>query len=389
MIKRKDGSYSQRGLWDNIRANRGSGKKPTKEMLKQERKIKKKSKKGGGYRSRYQAGGMYSDNTVAAAGQGMGSTANIVYQESNPAMQQQRVEFFESERDRLIQEGATTEQEVKQIEEQSKIDIQAAEQEAQQKTELMGSTVQTGIKGAQSVGLIDESAGSLGLKSAIKAYQAQRAVNLAAQSQSGIMAGVQTSQQAAAGVKSAQLAAKSGALPVGVAAEGTGMAAQTGSATQAGMSAANMANVYSLAANVGGKVIRKQFDDDDPTTWTTGEAAGDILGSAGEYAGYGTMIAGPGVGTAVGAIIGTGVGIYKGLSGRKKARKAKREAEARIKEKKEDYSLELRKRFGTSMSARRAGELKQKMYSGYDLGRNVVARKGGMRMGIPRYGYAA
>jgi hypothetical protein len=44
MIKRADGSYSQRGLWDNIRANRGSGKKPTSEMLKQERKIKKEEK---------------------------------------------------------------------------------------------------------------------------------------------------------------------------------------------------------------------------------------------------------------------------------------------------------------------------------------------------------
>lgn len=45
LIKRKDGSYSQRGLWDNIRDNKGSGKKPTKEMLKQEKKIKSKSKK--------------------------------------------------------------------------------------------------------------------------------------------------------------------------------------------------------------------------------------------------------------------------------------------------------------------------------------------------------
>lgn len=47
MIKRKDGSYSQRGLWDNIRANKGSGKKPTKEMLAQEKKIKKKMAVGG------------------------------------------------------------------------------------------------------------------------------------------------------------------------------------------------------------------------------------------------------------------------------------------------------------------------------------------------------
>jgi hypothetical protein len=45
MLKRADGSYSKRGLWDNIRANKGSGKKPTAEMLKQERKIKAKSKK--------------------------------------------------------------------------------------------------------------------------------------------------------------------------------------------------------------------------------------------------------------------------------------------------------------------------------------------------------
>ena len=40
MIKRADGSYSQRGMWDNIRANKGSGKKPTAEMLAQGRKIK-------------------------------------------------------------------------------------------------------------------------------------------------------------------------------------------------------------------------------------------------------------------------------------------------------------------------------------------------------------
>lgn len=42
MIKRADGSTSKRGLWDNIRANKGSGKKPTAAMLKQEKKIKSK-----------------------------------------------------------------------------------------------------------------------------------------------------------------------------------------------------------------------------------------------------------------------------------------------------------------------------------------------------------
>ena len=50
MLKRKDGSVSQRGFWDNIRANKGSGKKPTKSMLAQEKKIKNnpKYKKGKG-----------------------------------------------------------------------------------------------------------------------------------------------------------------------------------------------------------------------------------------------------------------------------------------------------------------------------------------------------
>jgi hypothetical protein len=51
MLKRADGSVSQRGLWDNIRSaakrNKAAGKpgkKPTAAMLKQERKIKAKGK---------------------------------------------------------------------------------------------------------------------------------------------------------------------------------------------------------------------------------------------------------------------------------------------------------------------------------------------------------
>jgi hypothetical protein len=52
MLKRKDGSYSQRGLWDNIRAaakkNKATGKRgknPTEPMLKEEKKIKATAKK--------------------------------------------------------------------------------------------------------------------------------------------------------------------------------------------------------------------------------------------------------------------------------------------------------------------------------------------------------
>ncbi len=52
MIKRADGSYSPRGLWDNLRRkaeeNKRTGAKPnppTEAMLKQEKKIKLKTKK--------------------------------------------------------------------------------------------------------------------------------------------------------------------------------------------------------------------------------------------------------------------------------------------------------------------------------------------------------
>jgi len=53
MLKRADGSYSQRGLWDNIRANAGSGKEPTKEMLAQERKINNEYRNGGKFQTSY------------------------------------------------------------------------------------------------------------------------------------------------------------------------------------------------------------------------------------------------------------------------------------------------------------------------------------------------
>jgi hypothetical protein len=52
LIKRADGSYSKRGLWDNLRSKAAQNKKtgakpkaPTKQMLVQEKKIKAKSKK--------------------------------------------------------------------------------------------------------------------------------------------------------------------------------------------------------------------------------------------------------------------------------------------------------------------------------------------------------
>ena len=52
-------------------------------------------------------------------------------------------------------------------------------------------------------------------------------------------------------------------------------------------------------------------------------------------------------------------------------------------------NVQTMKGFGSQLAGVRAGETRQKTYSGYDLGRNVVARMGGMKMGMPRYGVAA
>lgn len=95
MIKRKDGSYSQRGLWDNIRANRGSGKKPTKEMLKQEKKIKAESKSmksGGRLYQAYRQGGTIARTTKGPganyrptkSGAGMTAKGVAAYRRANP-----------------------------------------------------------------------------------------------------------------------------------------------------------------------------------------------------------------------------------------------------------------------------------------------------------------
>jgi hypothetical protein len=76
MIKRADGSYSKRGLWDNIRANKGSGKKPTKQMLQQERKIKK-AQTGGSLGTVYTGPAKTNPGVLKAKADKMKANANI------------------------------------------------------------------------------------------------------------------------------------------------------------------------------------------------------------------------------------------------------------------------------------------------------------------------
>lgn len=129
---------------------------------------------------------------------------------------------------------------------------------------------------------------------------------------------------------------------------------------------------YAAAANIVGKGISMASDDQDATTWNVGEATGDIIGGAGEYAGYGAMIGSvvPGVGTAigagVGAVIGAGKAVWQGLANRAKAKKEKKEHDIKVSDQRQ---------------ARDAVKFARRKYSGYDFGQNLAQSKyGGYRL---------
>ena len=394
-IKNKLKSGGIRSAYDKD-INKFTDAKKSLEEIKKAQRAAKQYMKRGGYKSRYQVGGMYGDNTVASAGQGRaGDTSTIVYQESDPQLQEQRLASFESERTALAQESAQTAAEVKA---QAEMDEQTLQQQAAieaQKGEMVGGTISSGLQAGKQMGLIPKEAGSLGLGNAVNAFKAARLAKSGADMTQAAILGAEGGKFVADAAKTGHQVMSSAKTGKTILVDAGGNVVKGGSGLGAGLaSAAKNPNVIAAAANVAGKTIRHFSDDDDATTWTTGEATGDILGTAGEYAGYGAMLTswlgpGAGIGAAVGGIIGAGVGVWKGLTGRRKAKRAEAEAKRKRNIKIGEYNKKLSKRYGAQFSRVRAGETQQKTYSGYDLGRNVVAQMGGMRMGMPRYGYAA
>ena len=356
----------------------------------------------GGYKSRYnigglrrrQNGGMYADNTAQSVGQGGGplNTSSIVYQESNPALQAQRVKGLEAEQQRLIQQGLDTTSDIEETIERGDIKAEQDAQLALQQQQALASTVKTGAKGVVQAGKEAGLFKGQGLASTIAgardAYKLTRGANLLAKGAQGISAGVQTANQAAATAKGAQMAFQGVpyALPTA-----TSTAASTGSAIGAGVGkfASSGAGLGLIATGLG-YGVEKLWGDDDPTTTNFAEGTGGVLKGAGTGAALGSMIM-PGIGTVAGGIIGGAAGLASKLWGSKKAKKAEEKAkdeyEAKVKKQVTKHNKELMKNFATQKSAVRSGELAQKTYSGYDLGRNIVAQMGGMRMGTPRYGY--
>lgn len=87
---------------------------------------------------------MYSNNTVSSAGQGnVGNTSNIVYKESDPRLQEERVKGLETESTALREEGVKLQETLERDKQQSEIDIQNAELKSNQKFDTASSVLKS------------------------------------------------------------------------------------------------------------------------------------------------------------------------------------------------------------------------------------------------------
>ena len=167
---------------------------------------------------------------------------------------------------------------------------------------------------------------------------------------------------------------------VGTSGVGTGL-------TKFATSGAGIGTIASLA----GMGVSALSDDNDATKLNFGEGAGATLSGIGTGLGAaalaGTVMgsAVPLVGNVVGAALGAAYGLGKALIGRKKARKAKQKHEQEVQRKKDEHNLNITKRMGLQKAIVRSGELEQKTYSGYDLGKNVTYRLGGKMQPLMKY----
>tara|TARA_R110002110_G_scaffold25368_2_gene94190 strand:+ start:5778 stop:7004 length:1227 start_codon:yes stop_codon:yes gene_type:complete len=375
---------------------------------------------GYGQKRKFEAGGsVYDDNTVQAAGQGnVQSTANTVFQESNPALQEQRLKSLEATRLQSIKDAQNTTEKVEQIGDQGDLqaqhDAEMAKVNYLAKEESIANTAKMGYDIANQAGVFD------GIK-------ATRAANLALTTAGGtaastsvgaLNAGSQAIDKGMFLKKSGQVVAKDvgtelvrnkvvgeGATTLGGGvAKGTFANASllgTGAKTagkMSGFGGAGLTGVgtigkfatsgagLGIAANLVGSGISRWSDDGDPTKSNFGEYSGAVLSGAGTGASYGSFL-GP-AGTLIGGIAG---GIYGGVKqffGTNKAKRAKEDAIKKFKAKQtkaiKKGNKDLMANYGSQMSQANAGRIANKTYSGYDLGQNVVAQRGGYR-NMPQY----
>tara|TARA_R110002020_G_scaffold224374_12_gene433888 strand:- start:2861 stop:4915 length:2055 start_codon:yes stop_codon:yes gene_type:complete len=349
---------------------------------------------------KYQNAGMYGANTLSAAGQGapqLGTTSTIIGQETDPTLQQSRMQ-------NLQQVGQNLSGEANRLRSQMSQEEAAAEQRGEmlgmqagemynQSFDATAGTIGQGLDIASSTFMpeFERPQGTISaLGAARDAYGLTKAANMAnTANQVGMTAG---SMDAIADV-----AGSAGGFPMSSAVDGSTIIADAAGNTVSGGSAIGSgaksllsnANVLGTVADYGGQLIRNLSDDDDPTKANFGEYAGSTLSYAGKGAGIGSFF--PGAGTLIGAGIGAAFGAGKEFFGAKKAQEAEDAyiQESRNERNKSIYDLNKRvgSAYGSAMNQMAAGNIAQKTVSGQNLGRNVMYKHGGMMMRMPRYGY--
>ena len=347
----------------------------------------KKSKKKLRKKSKYVTGGTMYSNTIPTTLR----TTNIVAEESDPQVQENREAQLANTTSQLIDNADALSDNIQSQQIQSDQNIALQNRLDKMQEQSVDSAIGSSIKGLKT--------GTQTLKTlADRKLAGQVSKNLAQATlpEAGATAiqNVGTSAGQLGFKTAAEKATEKVVTETGkkLAEEGVKEGVKTGVKT-ATSSAASNANLYALGANIIGTGIGMGADDNDPTTWTFGEATGDVLKDAGEYAGYGATLGSivPGVGNLVGAGIGATIGTIKGIvSGfrrRGKARKDRKATQASIGEQVKDANLATKKTFGSSLSNVAAGRLKQKTKYGYDLGVNTNVMTGGLRMSTPRYGF--
>ena len=408
-------------------------------------KLKRKNKKKVTRRKKYNTAGMYQDNQIPA---GIGSTTMTVYQESNPQIQAQREAELAAQKDKAIADSEEMSKTIEDEKALDKDKIAAAKAEGEGTADAIAGYGSQGLQLADQAGLFGDAPtdaatqakqdkqSTLGaLKSARNVYRAARGAKKTMKMVKGynqaktafdvsqrlnmgeqawkmkksldsaktfkegldttktmfktadqIKAGASGLQNASLGVDMATTMDKTTGLIQ--ATDKTKQLAQ-GSAIGKGLKdfATSGAGIGLIATGLGAGA-KKIWGDDDDTKYNAGEVTGDILSGVGTGMSTAAMLGSvvPGVGNVAGAVVGGLYGLGKGLVGQAKAKKEQRKIEQERSEKIKKFNTEVSEDLGAQMARARAGELKQKRYSGYDLGRNVTARRGGYR-GMPRYAY--
>ena len=379
------------------------GPKFTMDFRPKNRKTEPKPKYLYGGKKMYQYGGsMYDENQIPA---GVGSTAMTVYQEGSGDAQRAAEQSLRQQQENIMATSSDLASEIERDREMQDERVQAV-------ADLRKAQIDTGLQGfGKLAGLAGGPPPITGATGAASTAGTEASKNIASSIGAGSGAGQAVSYGAIPTQWGGQGASLGQAFQMGksafqaqraynaAVASGQIAASPAASATGAGLSAfgkglgsfaksgAGLGTIASLA----GMGVSKLSDDDDPTRLNFGEGAGATLSGIG--AGIGTAAGaaalagstlGP-IGTLIGGGLGAIYGIGSSLVSRNKARKEEQKLEAERQKRVDEYNEEIGENYASQMARLQAARIGRKTYSGYNLGQNIAAQLGGLRMAMPKY----